>query len=83
MAYPLTALSVLWELFTRQTPHAKLAAKEVGLKVLQEGLRPAIPHNCPAPYSQLMQQCWDEDPTVRPTFEEILTRLGHLARHIK
>jgi len=70
---------VLWELFTRQTPYAKLSAMEVGKKVLTESLRPPIPKNCPPEYAKLMQECWSDQPAKRPTFGRILQVLTSLS----
>jgi ankyrin repeat protein len=70
---------VLWELFTRQTPYAKLSAMEVGKKVLTENLRPPIPKNCPPDFAKLMQECWSETPAKRPTFGKILQVLTGLS----
>ncbi len=34
-----------------------------------------IPSNCPEWYADLIRECWDADPEVRPNFAEILRRL--------
>src|SRR5436305_14159163 len=36
-----------------------------------EGLRPQILPNIPDDYAQMMQKCWDTDPSKRPTIREI------------
>jgi class 3 adenylate cyclase len=41
-------------------------------------MRPQIPSSAPENYASLMTNCWDVDPTVRPTFLEIMTRLESL-----
>jgi hypothetical protein len=38
-------------------------------------LRPEIPDHWPAPWVQLMQSCWHESPSSRPTFAQIVTRI--------
>jgi hypothetical protein len=36
---------------------------------------PATPGLCPLEFAELITSCWHADPTVRPTFLEIMTRL--------
>jgi len=47
----------------------------VAVAVLRDNLRPVIPEEAPPDYTSLITNCWDRDPTVRPHFLEILTRL--------
>eukprot|EP00960_Hanusia_phi_P077579 768714-Hanusia_phi.AAC.7 len=37
--------------------------------------RPPPPKNCPAPFWQLMQHCWQTRPNDRPSFPEVLSQL--------
>ena len=37
-----------------------------------EGLRPQILPSMPDDYAQMMQKCWDVDPSKRPTIKELL-----------
>ena len=46
--------------------------------VVHEGLRPYIPDDCPRGLTQLIHECLDSDPKLRPTFAEILSRLRRL-----
>ncbi len=47
----------------------------VAVAVLRDDLRPEVPEATPESYASLMVNCWDKDPTVRPKFLEIMTRL--------
>jgi hypothetical protein len=38
----------------------------------REGKRPEIPKNCPRRLQELIQKCWAQDPTLRPSFEQIV-----------
>jgi hypothetical protein len=58
--------------FVRQQPHEGMRSYEIITGVAQSGLRPPIPQSSPPMYLDLMTRCWDEDPTVRPKFTEIL-----------
>ncbi len=69
---------VLWELFTRKEPYSGMNKPDIIVGVSQQALRPVIPDDCPAPYAQLMSDCWHEDPTKRPSFTEVLHRLEQL-----
>jgi hypothetical protein len=37
---------------------------------------PETPGTCPQEYEELITSCWHQDPTIRPTFLEIMTRLS-------
>jgi len=50
----------------------------VAVAVLRDALRPALPEDVEENYSALMCEAWDTDPSVRPTFLEILTRLDSM-----
>jgi hypothetical protein len=43
--------------------------------VLTAGVRPPIPIGCPESISQLLRNCWDENPDDRPSFEIIVEYL--------
>jgi class 3 adenylate cyclase len=55
----------------------------VAVAVIRDNLRPRMPDNidgslCPSEYEELVTNCWHQDPTIRPTFLEIMTRLSTL-----
>jgi class 3 adenylate cyclase len=52
------------------------------VSVLRDGLRPTLPEGDaagPPEYVELMTNCWNTDPTVRPSFLEVMTRLSSMA----
>jgi len=57
-----------------------------GIKAVQaaatEGRRPCIPRHWDQRLSSLLQQCWDENPSARPSFELILERLNKYSREV-
>eukprot|EP01105_Mastigella_eilhardi_P007948 TRINITY_DN1967_c0_g1_i2.p1 TRINITY_DN1967_c0_g1~~TRINITY_DN1967_c0_g1_i2.p1 ORF type:complete len:618 (-),score=129.83 TRINITY_DN1967_c0_g1_i2:34-1887(-) len=66
---------VLWECLTREEPYSGMPAFRVIFSVGHEGMRPPIPADTPTLYARLMEDCWDEDPQDRPSFDIILERL--------
>jgi class 3 adenylate cyclase len=49
------------------------------VSVLRDGLRPQLPEGDdagPAEYTDIITNCWHTDPSVRPTFLEVMTRLS-------
>jgi hypothetical protein len=69
----------LWELLTREQPYMGLSPSAVAVSVIRDNLRPAMPDNAvgawPVEFEELIT-CWHRDPTIRPTFLEIMTRLS-------
>jgi class 3 adenylate cyclase len=52
------------------------------VSVLRDGLRPTLPEGDaagPPEYVELMTNCWNADPTIRPSFLEVMTRLSSMA----
>lgn len=68
---------MLWELLTRQVPYQGEHPIRLLSKIL-EGFRPTVPADCPPPYRQLMEQCWQENPEARPSFFQICTDLDKM-----
>ncbi|KAG0597947.1 hypothetical protein M758_12G032500 [Ceratodon purpureus] len=60
---------------TGNDPYPNLNWKELGFKILS-GLRPnSLPAACHPLLRDLLESCWDDDPTQRPTFSTIHLRL--------
>lgn len=66
---------LLWEMVARKLPYFGMQPMQVGIAVLQQGMRPPIPPKCPAPLAKLMRACWDSDPNRRPSFEQLVQAL--------
>lgn len=69
---------VLWELLTGQVPYSDMTPLQAAVGVVQKGLRPPIPSNCPPPLADIMRLCWQRDPVVRPSFEALKSKLEEL-----
>ncbi len=50
------------------------------MAVIRDQLRPKMPSSVVSlDYEDLVRSCWHEDPTIRPTFLEIMTRLTSMS----
>eukprot|EP00164_Ancoracysta_twista_P001299 GFYU01001700.1.p1 GENE.GFYU01001700.1~~GFYU01001700.1.p1 ORF type:complete len:998 (-),score=251.90 GFYU01001700.1:110-3103(-) len=66
---------ILWELVTMQQPWNDLHPMQVVGAVGYQNKTLEIPEECNSEVSKLIQECWNQDPSVRPKFPEILNRL--------
>lgn len=49
-------------------------------QVALEGLRPSVPPGASSQMSKLVSICWNNDPTKRPRFDQIIPILGKMAQ---
>ncbi|CAI9111012.1 OLC1v1011143C1 [Oldenlandia corymbosa var. corymbosa] len=73
---------VLWELLTREIPYSDLTPLQAAIGVVQQGLRPEIPKDTNPKLVDLLEKCWQQEPTLRPKFSEILETLQRLAKEV-
>ncbi|XP_021802591.1 serine/threonine-protein kinase STY46-like [Prunus avium] len=73
---------VLWELLTGKLPYENLTPLQAAVGVVQKGLRPTIPRHTNPMLVELMERCWQQDPSLRPEFSEIVKMLQHIARRV-
>ncbi|XP_051867600.1 mitogen-activated protein kinase kinase kinase 21 isoform X2 [Pristis pectinata] len=66
---------LLWELLTGEVPYRGIDGLAVAYGVAVNKLTLPIPSTCPEPFTKLMEECWDQDPHVRPSFGTILEQL--------
>ena len=61
----------LWEMFSfGEQPYGEKNGQEV-LQILEEGKRLSSPNCCPENTYTLMNQCWNYDPKLRPSFGQL------------
>lgn len=66
---------LMFEIITYgKTPYAGMAGHQV-IQMLDNGYRLPQPDTCPAPFYQLMLQCWNVEAGERPTFEALCGQL--------
>lgn len=71
---------VLWQLITREEPFANLGQIEAAVAASMESGRPPFPPDTPRPIQDLIEQCWDDDPRARPSFEAISKSLEEIKK---
>ncbi|GJD06453.1 Probable serine/threonine-protein kinase [Galdieria sulphuraria] len=69
---------ILWEMVAKQLPYYGIQPMQVAVAVLSKQMRPPMPPSCPAPLAQLIQSCWQQDPSRRPSFPEIMKLLEQM-----
>ncbi|KAH0792495.1 TKL family protein kinase [Histomonas meleagridis] len=62
---------MLWEMLTEETPFEGMSAYQIMTAVCQNQKRPAIPSDAPEGLSNLIDACWEQSPTKRPTFFDV------------
>ena len=62
---------LMWEIFAGHPPFDDRAHDADLIFRILEGLRPQILPSMPEDYAQMMQKCWDTDPSKRPTMEDL------------
>ncbi|KAF7710223.1 mitogen-activated protein kinase kinase kinase 21 isoform X1 [Silurus meridionalis] len=66
---------LLWELLTGEVPYRGIDGLAVAYGVAVNKLTLPIPSTCPEPFAKLMEECWEQDPHIRPMFTTILEQL--------
>src|SRR6266511_4606570 len=62
---------LMWEIFAGHPPFDDIAHGPGLILKICEGLQPQILPSMPDDYAQMMQRCWDIDPSKRPTIPEL------------
>eukprot|EP00005_Dracoamoeba_jomungandri_P003364 CAMPEP_0174255318 /NCGR_PEP_ID=MMETSP0439-20130205/4662_1 /TAXON_ID=0 /ORGANISM="Stereomyxa ramosa, Strain Chinc5" /LENGTH=1531 /DNA_ID=CAMNT_0015337449 /DNA_START=182 /DNA_END=4773 /DNA_ORIENTATION=- len=76
---------VLWEIVTGEYPLKKeFPSPGALLRAICNGARPSIPTHVTPEYQTLIQCCWNQDPTDRPEFTDIVPTLDDMySEHLK
>ena len=68
---------VLWEISSGRIPFHNLDKHDIWYRVCN-GLRETPVNNTPSEYQKLYQECWDEDPDLRPDINRVYNTLIRL-----
>ncbi|KAJ6315327.1 hypothetical protein OIU78_018753 [Salix suchowensis] len=66
---------VVWEMVTGEAAYAAFSPVQAAVGIAACGLRPEIPKDCPQILKSLMTKCWNNSPSKRPKFSEIISIL--------
>ncbi|XP_047081997.1 integrin-linked protein kinase 1-like [Lolium rigidum] len=73
---------ILYEMIEGSPAFHPKPQEEAAKMISSEGLRPLFknkPKSYPEDVKQLIQECWDPTPSVRPTFSDIIVRLNKIS----
>ncbi|KAK3206585.1 hypothetical protein Dsin_020631 [Dipteronia sinensis] len=66
---------VIWEMVSGEAAYAAFSPVQAAVGIAACGLRPDIPKDCPQILKSLMTKCWNNCPSKRPQFSEIISIL--------
>lgn len=66
---------VIWEMVSGEAAYESFSPVQAAVGIAACGLRPDIPKDCPPMLKSLMTKCWNNTPSKRPQFSEILSTL--------
>jgi len=69
---------VLWEMFSREDPFPGIPPFQIVFIVGNQGRRPIVQPHWSPDWVQLITECWSENASLRPSFDEILTKLSSM-----
>jgi class 3 adenylate cyclase/tRNA A-37 threonylcarbamoyl transferase component Bud32 len=76
---------IMWELLTREQPYAGVSTAAIAVGVIRDSLRPTDLQASDSgaqrhvEFEGLMAECWHSDPSVRPSFLEVMSRLSAMS----
>ncbi|KAG5052782.1 hypothetical protein JHK87_004980 [Glycine soja] len=66
---------VIWEMVTGEAAYSSFSPVQAAVGIAACGLRPEIPKDCQQTLKHIMTKCWNNTPSKRPHFSEILAIL--------
>jgi serine/threonine protein kinase len=66
---------ILWQMASGLVPFQGLDRMSFMEEVVEGGLRPAVLPHWPLAFSDLLETCWDANPQIRPSFDNIMCTL--------
>ncbi|XP_074363970.1 uncharacterized protein LOC141704666 [Apium graveolens] len=69
---------VLWELLTGEEPYRGMHDVHIIGGIMNNNLRPPVPDSCDPEWRSLMERCWSEYPSERPSFTEVVSQLQNM-----
>jgi serine/threonine protein kinase len=69
---------VCYEILTGQVPFFQIMTPSIVKTKVLNGNRPELPLYCPPKVKTLIEECWNQEPIKRPSFDNICKRLKYL-----
>ena len=66
---------ILWELTSCRIPFSNMSQDASLMARIINGKRPEIIEGTPPEFAKLIQECWNKDPILRPTMEEVYKKI--------
>ena len=60
----------------REEINHKKTSKQIGIIIAGGTLKPTIPSSCPNEIKQILDECFQTNPNLRPTTQQILENLN-------
>jgi len=70
---------LMWEISSGQPPFINQHNYDLAIKIIN-GMRPKVIPGTPLEYKELMEQCWDADPTKRPDIYTLQRKFVEMRR---
>ncbi|KAH6814509.1 Protein kinase superfamily protein [Perilla frutescens var. frutescens] len=67
---------IIWEMVTGEIAYSAYSPVQAAVGIAACGLRPDIPDSCPQFLRSLMIKCWNNSPSKRPQFSDIMSTLS-------
>ncbi|KAM7496413.1 hypothetical protein LguiA_020827 [Lonicera macranthoides] len=74
---------LVWEMVTGEAAYSAFSPVQAAVGIAACGLRPEIPKDCSQTLRSLMIKCWNNSPSDRPQFSEIISILTRQGNNVK
>ncbi|KAH9710744.1 serine/threonine-protein kinase STY17 [Citrus sinensis] len=78
----MTAETGTYRWMAPELPYAGLTPLQAAVGVVQKSLRPTIPKHAHPRLAELLERCWQHDPTQRPNFSQITDILKQMMKEV-
>ncbi|XP_072314509.1 mitogen-activated protein kinase kinase kinase 7-like isoform X1 [Eucyclogobius newberryi] len=73
---------ILWEALSRKKPFDEVGGSAFCIMwAVHRGTRPPLIKDLPEPLETLMTRCWDKEPSLRPSMEEVRSTMSGLMKY--
>jgi Protein tyrosine and serine/threonine kinase len=69
---------VLWEMWAKEVPFNGEGFDNRIEEAVLGGERPDVPEGCPDAWADMIQSCWDDEPSARPSLRAVLLKIRSL-----